>query len=180
MPKGTITLANGTVILIEGSLAELKDLLDHYGRSTTRQPDQSPPRKRRGRRSFTPSEPERPSTENKIAKIVGLVKSCDEADDIETRILDQSSQVDRILLPLYVAHQYMKDTLGLTSGEISKVTRELGVPVSQSNASTALAGSASRYVVGDTVRVRGQAVRYRLVRRGIKYIEAVIRGKPDA
>ena len=80
---------------------------------------------------------------------------------------------------MYVFQEHMGGTVGLTSGEIGKATRELGVPVSQSNASTALSSSAARYVAGDKVRRRGQPVRYRLVRRGIQYIKAVIDGKSD-
>lgn len=115
-----------------------------------------------------------------LSEIVNLIKNSDEAEAIEAKILDKVSQVNRILLPLYIVHEYMDNTLSLTSGEVSQITTDLGIPVSQPNASTTLSGTASRYVIGDKVRRRGQAVRYKLSRRGVQYVKSVLGGKADA
>ena len=104
------------------------------------------------------------------------VKSCDEAEAIETRILDKSSQVDRTLLPLYIVYEYFENKHALSSGDINRVTTQLSVPVSQPNASSTLSGTASKYVMGDIVRTKGSRVRYKLNRRGVKYLKSVISG----
>ena len=62
---------------------------------------------------------------------------------------------------------------------MSKITTDLGIPISQSNASTTLSGTASKYVIGDKVKVRGKAVRYKLSRRGVKYMKEVLAGNAD-
>jgi hypothetical protein len=110
-------------------------------------------------------------------QIVNLIKNSQDAGTIEKKILDRTSQVDRILLALYAIEKYGDKKTHLTSGNISKITRELGVPVSQPNASTALSGAASKYVIGDKVRKKGEAVRYRISRRGVQYLDEVLRGK---
>jgi len=114
-----------------------------------------------------------------ITEIVKHIKDCDEADDIETRILDTTSQVNRILLPLFVVQKHMRSKQALTTGDISAITKDLGIPIHIANVSNALKGSAARYVIGDKVRRKGQPVRYMLSRRGIKYLENVIKGKSD-
>jgi len=187
MAKAALTLPNGTVVQVEGTVEEVQSLLAHYG-GVGAAVGTPPSRKRTGnhtpRRSGSkrrqPRAPKDSDPTPDLAEIVNLTKTCDEAEQIETQILDRTGTVDRTLLPLYLVHKYLDGVWGLTSGEISKVTMDLGVPVSQPNASTALSGTASKYVIGDKVRKKGQAVRYKLARRGIKYIEAVITGKSDA
>lgn len=191
MAKAALTLPNGTVVQIEGTIEEVQALLAHYGSGTaparTEKPekDRSPSRSKRRRSSATTSAPapgapigNAADTPN-LSAIVNLTKTCDEAEDIETQILDRASQVDRTLLPLYVVHEHLENRFGLSSGEVSKITTDLGVPVSQPNASRTLSGTAAKYVIGDKVRKKGQAVRYKLSRRGVQYMKAVIAGKSD-
>jgi len=108
-----------------------------------------------------------------------LVKNCDEAESIENKILDKASQVNRTLLPLYIVHEHMDNAVALTSGDINKITTDLGIPIATPNASRTLSGTASRYVIGDQVRTKGQPVRYKLSHRGIQYIKSVITGVED-
>lgn len=109
-------------------------------------------------------------------EIVNLVKDCDEADRIETQILDGSSQVNRTLLPLYIVHEHLGNAFALTSGEVNKVTTDLSIPISTPNASNTLSGTASRYVIGDKIKKKGLAVRYKLSRRGVKYMKDLLKG----
>ncbi len=182
MSKASLTLPNGTVVQIEGTPEEVRQLLDFYsgkanapqqaagsaGRRPPRKPKETPPS------SVSPG-----SATPDLNQIVNLVKNSDEAEAIETNVLDRSSQVDRTLLPLYIIHEHLKNAFGLSSGEINKITTELGVPVSQPNASSTLSGTAARYVIGDKVRKKGQPVRYKLSRRGLQYMKAVIAGSAD-
>jgi len=178
MVKATLELPNGTKVLIEGTPEEVKKLLEFYGGGATSIPKKStrPSRKRT-------KQPQSSITEDgatpDLAGIANFVKNCDDAEDIETRILDRTSQVDRILLPLYIVHQHLDNAYGLTSGDVSQIISDLGVSVQQPNVARTLAGTASKYVIGDKVRKKGKAVRYKLSRRGVKYLSAVIQGEED-
>ena len=96
---------------------------------------------------------------------------------IEKHILDQTDRLARVLLPMYIVFEHMNNAHGLTSGQINKVTVQLGVPVKQPNVSNTLSGAASKYIIGDTVRKAGQAVKYKLSRRGHTYLKEVITGR---
>ncbi len=177
MAKATVRLASGGVAEIHGTVDEVKELLSFYGAEVNHKetpPKSSTPRVRASRAS-TQAKTDRVS----VADVIKYIRNCDEADAIESRILDTNSQVNRILLPLYVVDKHMNDKQGLTTGDISAVTKELGIPIKTPNVSNTLKTSAARYVFGDTVRRKGQPVRYRLSRRGTKYIEELINGKGD-
>ena len=179
MIKASLSLPNGTVVEIEGSASEVKELLQYYGTKPSTASSSSS-RRRTKRRSEALDESRGSSASSdptpNLAEIVNLVKTCDDAEKIEKTILDRSSQVDRTLLPLYIVHEHLNNSLGLSSGDINKITTDLGVPVSTPNASHTLSGTAAKYVIGDKVRRRGQSVRYKLSRRGIQYMQAVING----
>jgi len=182
MAKAHLTLPNGTQVTIEGTPEEVHRLLSMTGGAgavvATPASGRTPRRgKKSSKRPGGESVSDQAARDVDLAGIVNLVKTCDEADKIEASILDRTSRVDRILLPLYILSKYGDDGKGLTSGEISKITKELGVPVSQPNTSTALSGAASKYVMGDRVRKRGEPVRYRISRRGLQYLHEVIHGK---
>ena len=180
MSKASIKLANGTSVQIEGTPEEVAKLLALYGGAKSVAPDQT---SHGGTRTVpkgkSPQATAGAHATPDLSQIVNLIKTCDEAEAIESKILDKVSQVNRILLPLYIAHEYLDNTPSLTSGEVSQITPDLGIPVSQPNASTTLSGTASRYVIGDKVRKRGQAVRYKLSRRGLQYLKGVLDSKPD-
>lgn len=186
MAKASLTLPNGTVVQIEGTVEEVQALLAHYGSGAAQSPGKEDALAARKRRKAKPSSnssqptggADGGSTPN-LAEIVNLTKTCDEAENIETQILDRASQVDRTLLPLYIVHEHLKNQFGLSSGDVSKITTDLGVPIATANASRTLSGTAAKYVMGDAVRKRGQAVRYKLSRRGVQYMKTVIAGKSD-
>jgi hypothetical protein len=181
MPKASLTLENGTVVTIEGSAPEIHELLTFYGSAV--------PKAANGQSHKTATPPVRQKTsvhaegdkgaEVDLMAIVNYVKSCDEAQSIETKILDQTDQLARVLLPMYIVYEHMNNAHGLTSGQINKVTVQLGVPVKLSNVSKTLAGSATKYVIGDTVRKNGQAVKYKLSRRGHAYVKEIITGRKN-
>lgn len=191
MAKASIALPNGTAINIDGTPEEIAILLALYGQ------DQVHPtggkggatgaktpkiRRARSRKSsndlgHVASTGRSELSSAQLTEIVNAVKSCAEAESIEKNILDKISQVNRTLLPLYTVHEYLDKKHGLTSGDISKITTQLGIPISQANASRTLSGTASRYVMSDSVRKKGTASRYTLSRRGQQYLKAVIAGR---
>jgi hypothetical protein len=170
MAKASLTLPSGTVVQIEGTAAEVRDLLGFYsgGSSSSRVAGAGPspshtPRKQRRSRISSKKEAQQENTATRardLSEIVNLTKTCDEAEKIEQHILDRSSQVDRTLLPLYIVHEHLGNEFGLSFGEVSKITTDLGVPVSQPNASGTLSGTAAKYVIGDRVRCTRQNVRH--------------------
>jgi hypothetical protein len=173
MAKATCTLHNGTVVSIDGTPDEIQKILLACGGVTSKGIDKVPlpAMKHKSDRSVI--------EQDYVTQIVNQIKSCDAAEKIEKNIIDRTSQVDKILLPLYIAHTYFKGEVCLQSGEISKITRELGIPVSQPNVSTRLSTTAARYVMGDKVRKARKAVKYKINRRGLQYLLAVIQGKND-
>ena len=190
MAKASLTLPNGTLVHIEGTAEEVQSLLTHYGSGAAQnhtpasgKRDASTTRKRRKAKTSADSSQSTGKADTgsspNLAEIVNLTKTCDEAENIETQILDRTSQVDRTLLPLYIVHEHLKNQFGLSSGDVSKITTDLGVPISTANASNTLSGTAAKYVMGDAVRKKGQVVRYKLSRRGVQYMKAVIAGKSD-
>ena len=186
MAKASLVLPDGTQVSIEGNPEEVAKLLELYGGSASASKGRSgaAPKTKKNRTSkrSRASTSTAASDDDKIdhGAIVHALKECDEYESIEEQILDRTSQVDRALLPLYVAQEYVDEKLSLTSGDVAKITADLGIPLSQANASRTLSGTAARYVSGDKVRKKGRAVRYRLIRRGINYMKSVISGDGDA
>ena len=183
MAKASIRLPNGTSVLIEGTTDEVRQLLEFYGQvGGAPKKSKGKPSVRKATRSREAIGESKSSSETdqpNLAEIINLVKNCDEAEAIETQILDRTSQVNRILLPLYIVHQYQDNAFDLSSGNINKITTDLGIPIQTPNVSLTLSGSASRYVMGDKVRKRGRATRYKLSRRGVNYFKSVLKGSSD-
>ncbi len=55
-----------------------------------------------------------------------------------------------------------------------KVLKELGINMSMANISKTLRGTASKYVMGDRQAKSGEAVLYKISRRGIQYMNEVL------
>ena len=181
MATARLELPNGTSVILEGTPEEVHRLLSLYGGQ-----EGIPSRKRGSRKKGKPNAPTSAGTSLKVrapgpdlSQIINLVKTSEDAEAIETRILDRASVVNRVLLPLYIVHEYLENEFGLTSGDVSKVTTDLGIPVQTANASTTLSKTAARYVIGDKVRKKGVPVRYRLSRRGVQYMKSVVAGGSD-
>ena len=188
MAKATMILPNGTKVDIEGTTEEVAHLLATMGQADdarqtkpllSRSVKKKPRRvARENKGTKAKSANEQPDVD--ITAIVNEVKNCDEADIIEEKILDKTSQVDRTLLPLYIMYEYIEAKVGLTSGDISRVTKQLGIPISTANASKTLSVTASRYVMADSVRKKGVPVRYTLSRKGAQYMKEILAGQDNA
>lgn len=170
MAKASLRLPNGTTVAIEGTAEEVRKLLEFYGGGKN-----IVKLKKKGQKLNDKERQEVSGTDIEITEIVNLVKNCDQAQVIEEQILDRTGQVNRAILPLYIVHEYMENKFGLTTGEVNKITKELGIPISPANISHTYSGSAKRYVLADRVRKRGQPVRYKLSRRGVTYLKGVLK-----
>ncbi len=109
-----------------------------------------------------------------ILSIVNKIKNCDEADEIETKILDKTALPGRILLPFYICYKYFPEQ-GLTTGDIEKITSELRMKVKTPNVSKTISDSLHKYLEGDSTRIKGKPVVYRLNRKGAKYLESLLK-----
>ena len=173
MAKATITLANGTIVSIEAEPEELEKIISLYSSSTEKKEEI----KKIKTKTEEPVVQE--NNEINLSILVNTYKSSDEAELIDRNILDRSSVVDRILLPLYLIHNYIGGEVALTSGEISKFLGQININIFQPNVAKALSTTASKYVIGDKTRKKGQAVKYRLSRRGVQYMNSVIKGNSN-
>ncbi len=182
MIKTTFSLPNGTLVTIEGSREDVQNLLDYYNNTSPRlstlpkhenKIDNKPARKVAKSESFTDISPDTQ------IKIINLIRSCQEAEAIEKNILEaKSSEAVRVLLPLYIVHEYLENSFGLTTVEIGAITAELGskVNVRRQNVLRALKSSASKYVLGDRARKAGIGTRYTISERGVQYIKSILAG----
>jgi len=173
MAKAKITLSSGAIAEIEGTAEEVHDLLSFYeGKKITYKKLKVVPHKTKQK---VPDD-KRPSSDE-IVRIVNLIKTCKEADGIEKNILSKSKEANRVLLPLYIIHEYMDSAFGLATVEISKITNEIGKSfgVTRQNANRALVRSPeSKYVLGDRTRKQGSGARYTLNDRGVAYLKSII------
>ncbi|MFN0219778.1 MAG: hypothetical protein ACKVP4_13300 [Hyphomicrobium sp.] len=172
MPKANITLPNGTTIEIDGTVEEVQTLTAIYSAQAAKG---TVPVRSAGAGYTPPLQADEEDAEPDIAQIVSVIRDCDEAEIIERRVLDGRSVPNRVLLPLYILNKYLPNTMGLTSGDIEKITDQLGVKVAISSASTNLSGAVKSYVTGDAVRKKGAPVRYKLNRRGVQYFEELLK-----
>ena len=105
-------------------------------------------------------------------QIVNKIGDCDEADAIQEKILDKAGVEGRILLPFYVSSKYFKNSW-LNSGDVEKITADLGVKINIKNVSNYLI-TYRKYLESGAVRKKGQPTPYRLNRSGIKRFEQII------
>ncbi len=175
MAKASMKLSDGTTVVVEGSVEEIQKILALHRPSETSE-FKAGEIKKAGTRK--PKHQDKPSEAIDLTALINVAKEAEEFGLIEKNILERSSQVDRILIPLYFAHKHNPET-ALTSGEISKFLAEFGVNVAQPNVAKTLSTIAVKYVKGDKLRKQGQAVRYRLSGPGNQYITVVIQGKSN-
>ena len=116
--------------------------------------------------------------EESAVDIPALVEAINESDDhegIEKHILNTSDQLNRIILCLHFAHEHL-DSAYLTTGDIEKITNQLGVKITSQNASGKITSN-QKYFTADQVRKVGAIIRYKLNRKGIQAYSKIINGE---
>lgn len=176
MVKSTINLPNGTIITFEGSPEELKDVLSLYNTNSSvigKEKKNIPKEKAEetGQSSISDSGEKK----DYIMAIVNAIKNSDNVDEIEKNILDKASQVDRTLLPLYIAGRDFDNKFSLTSNDIYKVIKELGIGMALPNISKTLKNTALKYVIADKMTKKGESTPYKISRKGEQYIEDILK-----
>lgn len=173
MAKASFKIPNGANVSIEGTPKEIQEFLALYTGTTSKTP---PPiqerRKEKVEKTVSPEKKTKPDKTD-IEKIIQLVKTCKEADSIGKYILDKTNEANRVLVPLYIVHEYLDNEFGLTTSEISEVTIGLGAKVSRQNALRAVKFSAP----GHVIKFSGKSPRYKIHRRGLAHIKSIIAGE---
>jgi len=172
MPKANMNLPDGTKIVIEGTVGEIQKII---ATRYTQQPLIAQNSKNGHVRKQKPVATS--SGEKKdLREIVNAIKNDSDFEKIEENILDKKSQVDRVLLPLYISHKQFGNSCELTSGEVSKILRDLNIQITQPNVAITFSRGASKYVIGNKLRKRGSKVYYRISRSGERHLASVIKG----
>lgn len=172
MPKAEIILKDGTNITIDGSIEEVAKIISIYKSDGVKSP------KPHRRTAQTPSK-EAVENENAreaidLAAMANRIRDCDEAEVLEHKVLDHPDVVNKVLMCLYINKKYFAEQPPMTTGEISKLLKQLGIPVATANVSTAISRKAKALVMADGVRKRGAILRYELNRRGLQQFEEFI------
>jgi hypothetical protein len=178
----SLELPRGTSITFEGTPEEVENLLDNTQHSGDSSQSSIPKPSKNGR---IPSSEKQELSSNSsqvmpdILQIVNIAKSCPEAEAIEKKILENKpSETDRVLLPLYIVHEYLDNAYGLTTVEIEAITTELGssAKINRQNSLRALTKKqAAKYVTADKLRKPGTGTRYALNDRGVDYMKAILK-----
>jgi hypothetical protein len=171
MAKSIITRPDGTKIIIEGTTEEISKIIKASSFSDEEMLVKQP----KGKKRKMPTES---FSEDTLLNIISFIKECDQADVIEKNILDRPGQIDRVLLPLYIAGQ-LKNKPSLSSGDIYGVLKELGIKIAIPNISNTLRKTASKYVMADRRVKKGQAAGYKLTRQGNKYMADILSAPED-
>lgn len=166
--KAQIELPNGTKISVEGEKEDVENVISLYNK-----PSSSIEHKKEKISQSNVKEQTEISSDN-IVTIVNAIKDSEESELFENKILDKSSQVDRVLLPLYVVEKNIKNNTQLTSGDIHLILKELGIGMSVQNVSKTLHGTALKYVIGHSTSRKGEYTKYKISRRGSSYIDNVL------
>lgn len=112
-------------------------------------------------------------TDDIVLLVVNKIKNCPESEKIDSQILDKSAISGRVLLPYYICYKYFPER-GLTTGDVEKITSELRVRVKTPNVSNSITNSLWKYLDGDSSRVKGKPVIYKLNRKGANYFESLL------
>lgn len=171
MAKSDITLPDGTNITIEGSPEEIAKVISLYGGSA-RQDASRDTKKQTSVR--TPKNSSNQDKKDMVLEVVNSIKNADDIEEIEKRILEKSSQVDRVLLPLYIIMRDFDNGFSLSSNDIYRILKELGINMALPNIIKTLKGSALKYVVADKATKKNQSTPFKISIRGKKYIEELL------
>ena len=108
-----------------------------------------------------------------IMQIVNAINESGEYDTIEEKILNKSNQLNRILLVFYFVNKIFGNNASITTGDVQKVTDQLGVKIKSSNVAGKMKDN-SKYFSADTVRKKGAIVNYKLNKKGLDYFSELL------
>lgn len=114
------------------------------------------------------------SKDDQVGELVKVLKNSESYDVFSERILEKASLVDRVILPLYIVKNDFNNSFSLSSNDIYKVLKELGVSIALPNISKTLKKSANKYIIPDKMTKKGQSTAYKISLTGEKYIKEIL------
>jgi len=108
-----------------------------------------------------------------VLNIINKIGECDESEKIQANVLDKTSMEGKILLCFHISYRYFKNAR-LTTGDIEKITSELGTKITVGNVSNKITGGLRKYLESGTTRKHGAPTPYRLNRKGAKRFKEII------
>ena len=108
-----------------------------------------------------------------IMTIVNTINETDYHDQIEEKILKKVNQLNRILLVFYFVHKLYSSSTTITTGDIEKITDQLGVKIKYQNVAKNIKKNA-KFFAADTVRKKGTATKYKINKKGIDEYDQII------
>lgn len=112
--------------------------------------------------------------ENLALAIANKTTDCGESAAIQAKVLDGRNVDAKILMCFYISHKYFSNAW-LTSGDIQRITSELGVKIATANASNAMK-KLRTYLETGKVRKKGSPTPCRLNRSGVNRFEEILNG----
>jgi len=109
-----------------------------------------------------------------FAAVANAVHESDKTKDIDQNVLNKRGLLGRILIAFHFAHETGNEYL--TTGDVEKITDQLGVKIAQSNVSHCIAAN-RKYFSAGTTRRRGAKVPYKLNRQGKLAYERCLAGQ---
>ena len=109
-----------------------------------------------------------------FAAVSNAVHESDKTKNIEQNVLNKRGLLGRILIAFHFAHETGNEYL--TTGDVEKITDQLGVKIAQSNVSHCIAAN-RKYFSAGTTRRRGAIVPYKLNRQGKLAYEKCLAGQ---
>lgn len=106
--------------------------------------------------------------------VASAVHESDRFGEIEKNVLNKRSALGKILVTFHFAHE--KGYEYLTTGDVEKITDELGVKIASSNVSHCITAN-RKYFSRGTMRRRGAKVPYKLNRLGELTYEKYVTGE---
>ncbi|MEO9969664.1 MAG: hypothetical protein ABJG15_07520 [Hyphomonadaceae bacterium] len=178
MADATIKLLNGTTVTISGSPEEIVRVVSLYGDTQSNAPQATGAK---NASQDTSSKNEAPQDQViDLTTLINTAKDCEEAELIESKVLDSDDVVNRVLMCLYINEKYFQSSPAMTTGDISKMLTQLAVPVTTGNVSNAISRKAKSFVMSDGVRKKGAVIRYSLNRRGLNYFGGILSGETQS
>ncbi len=153
--------------------SKLKDLLQEEHQA----PSAKPARKTATKKTTSPKKNSSSDDGNgessvDIISIVNAINDSDKHPVIEAKILKKSTQLNRILLAFYFAHEVNAD-YNITTGDVEKITHQLGIRIKGNNVSRSIKEN-PKYFAADSVRKQGAVMKFKINRKGIEFFESII------
>jgi len=108
-----------------------------------------------------------------LVKVANFITDNEDYNSIDTNILKKTDQLSRIMMCLYYSHKIGCDYL--STGQIEKITDQLGIKILMTNATKALTKNKGFFST-NKARKKGAKIGYKLNKKGTERFEEILKG----